>query len=56
MFHGDTIYSETTVVDKRESKSRPQWGIVTFEHRARNQHCEVVMVARRNAMMRKKAA
>ncbi len=56
VFHGDTIYSETTVVDKRESKSRPQWGIVTFEHRARNQHGEVVMVARRNAMMRKKAA
>ena len=55
-FHGDTIYSETTVVDKRESKSRPRWGIVTFEHRARNQHGEVVMVARRNAMMRKKAA
>jgi acyl dehydratase len=44
------------VVGKRESKSRPQWGIVTFEHRAKNQHGEVVMVARRNAMMRKKTA
>ena len=32
VFHGDTIYAETTVVDRRESKSRPQWGIVTFEH------------------------
>ena len=56
VFHGDTIYSETEVVDKRESRSRPQWGIVTFVHRARNQHDEVVMVARRNAMMRKRSA
>ena len=56
VFHGDTIYSETEVVDKRESRSRPQWGIVTFVHRALNQNGEVVMVARRNAMMRKKGA
>src|SRR5260370_25114067 len=56
VFHGDTVYAETEVVGKRESKSRPQWGIVTFEHRARNQHGEVVMVARRNAMMRRKTA
>jgi len=56
VFIGDTVYAETEVVGKRESKSRPQWGIVTFEHRARNQHGEVVMVARRNAMMRKTTA
>jgi acyl dehydratase len=55
VFHGDTIYAETEVVDKRESRSRPQWGIVTFEHRAMNQHGDVVMRARRNAMMRKRA-
>src|SRR2546428_723216 len=54
VFHGDTIYAETEVVDTRESKSRPQWGIVTFEHRARNQHGDLVMRARRNAMMRKR--
>jgi acyl dehydratase len=54
VFHGDTIYSETEIVDKRESKSRPQWGIVTFEHRAKNQHGELVMRARRQAMLRKK--
>jgi acyl dehydratase len=54
VFHGDTIYSETEIVDKRESKSRPQWGIVTFEHRAKNQHGEIVMRARRQAMMRRK--
>jgi acyl dehydratase len=56
VFHGDTIYAETEVVDKRESRSRPQWGIVTFEHRARNQEGELVMRARRNAMMRKRGA
>jgi acyl dehydratase len=56
VFHGDTIYAETEVVDKRESRSRPQCGIVTFEHRARNQHGELVMRARRNAMMRRTPA
>jgi acyl dehydratase len=56
VFHGDTLYAETEVVDKRESKSRPQWGIVTFEHRARNQHGDLVMRARRQAMMRKKTS
>ena len=53
VFHGDTIYSETEVVEKRESKSRPQWGIVTFEHRARNQHGDLVMRCRRAAMLRR---
>ena len=56
VFHGDTIYSETEVVEKRESKSRPQWGIVVFEHRAKNQHGDVVMRCRRAAMMRRRAA
>lgn len=54
VFIGDTLYSETEVVDKRESKSRPQWGIVTFEHRAKNQRGEIVMRCMRSAMMRKK--
>jgi acyl dehydratase len=54
VFHGDTIYAETEVVDKRESRSRPEWGIVTFAHRARNQDGELVMQARRAAMMRRR--
>src|SRR4029077_4979986 len=54
VFHGDTIYAETEVVDKRESRARREWGIVTFEHRARNQDGEIVMRARRQAMMRKR--
>ena len=56
VFIGDTLYAESEVVEKRESRSRPQWGIVTFEHRAKNQRGEIVMSCRRSAMMRKKEA
>jgi acyl dehydratase len=56
VFIGDTIYAETEIVDKRESKSRPQWGIATFEHRGKNQRGEVVVRARRVGMMLKKPA
>lgn len=49
---GDTLYAETTVVDKRISKSRPDNGVVVFEHRCYNQRREVVAVARRTALMR----
>jgi acyl dehydratase len=55
VFHGDTLYAETEVVDKRESRSRPEWGLVTFEHRAKNQRGEIVMRCRRVAMMGRKA-
>lgn len=51
VFHGDTLYCETIVVEKRESRSRPAEGIVTFEHTATNQHGEVVAVAIRATMM-----
>ena len=56
VFIGDTLTAETEVVDKRESKSRPQWGIVTFEHRATNQRGEVVMRCKRAGMLWKKGA
>ncbi len=52
LFHGDTVYAETVVLDKRVSKSRPGEGIVTFRHTARNQHGTIVAVAVRNAMIR----
>jgi acyl dehydratase len=51
VFHGDTLYAETVVLDKRLSSSRPGAGIVTFEHTARNQHGEVVAVAKRSTMV-----
>ena len=50
--HGDTIYGETVVTDKRLSNSRPGQGIVTFEHTARNQHGDVVTVVTRTTLMR----
>ncbi len=56
MFHGDTLYAETVVLDKRESKSRPGEGIVTLEHTGRNQHGEVVATAVRKALIRKAPA
>ncbi|MFZ2529258.1 MAG: MaoC family dehydratase [Rhodococcus sp. (in: high G+C Gram-positive bacteria)] len=52
--HGDTMYAETLIVDKRESKSRPGQGIVTLEHTARNQHGDVVAVAVRQTLVHKR--
>lgn len=51
MFHGDTLYAETTILDKRNSKSRPAQGIVTLEHRGYNQNGTLVAKAVRQAMM-----
>lgn len=49
--HGDTIYGETVVTEKRLSASRPGQGIVTFTHTARNQHGQVVAVVTRSTLM-----
>lgn len=43
LFPGDTLYAESEVLEKRESKSRPTQGIVTVETRAFNQHGRPVM-------------
>jgi acyl dehydratase len=51
VFPGDTIHAETEVVGSRASKSRPEAGIVTFEHRGYNQRDDLVCRARRNALM-----
>ena len=51
VFSGDTIRAETKVVALRDSKSRPQQGIVTFEHRGYNQRNELVATCRRVALM-----
>ncbi|MFN4221744.1 MAG: MaoC family dehydratase [Novosphingobium meiothermophilum] len=42
VFAGDTIYSETEVLEKRESEKRPTQGIVTIKTAGRNQHGDVV--------------
>ena len=54
VFAGDTIHAETEVVAAHESRSRPDCGIVTFEHRGFNQRDELVCRARRDALMRKR--
>jgi len=53
LFHGDTIRVETEVIALRESKSRPDQGIVTFEHRAFNQKDELVAICKRTGLQRK---
>ena len=56
VFPGDTIRVESEVVSLRESKSRPDSGIVVFEHRGYNQKNEVVMSCKRSALMFKRGA
>lgn len=54
VFHGDTIRVETEVIDLRESRSRPDQGIVTFLHRAYNQRGELVAHCKRMGLQRKR--
>lgn len=56
VFSGDTIRAQTTVLELRESKSRPNQGIVTFEHIGLNQRDEIVCRTVRNALMLKRPA
>ena len=54
LFPGDTVRVETEVVATRASKSRPDNGIVTFVHRAFNQHGDLVAECQRSALMLRK--
>jgi acyl dehydratase len=56
VFIGDTLKFESEVTDLRESKSRPNAGIVTWEHRAINQRGETVCTMKRSALIQKKPA
>ena len=56
VFHGDTLRATTKVISVRDSKSRPNAGIVEFEHQALNQKNEVVATCRRMALMHRKPA
>jgi acyl dehydratase len=51
---GDTLRAATTVISARASQSRPDAGIVVFEHRAFNQRDEEVASCRRSALMMKR--
>jgi acyl dehydratase len=56
VFIGDTIRADTEVMSLRESRSRPNAGIVTFRHRALNQRDEVVCECLRSALIKRKPA
>ena len=50
-FHGDTIYAETRVIEKRESASKPDRGVVTVETKGFNQRGEEVCYFRRKVLV-----
>jgi len=54
VFIGDTMRAETEVVEARESRSRPNAGLVTFRHRLRNQRDEIVCECLRTALMQRR--
>ena len=54
LFHGDTLRVESEVIELRDSRSRPDNGIVIFEHRAFNQQNELVANCKRSALMLRK--
>jgi acyl dehydratase len=51
VFVGDTLRSESECIEVRESKSRPNAGIVTWEHRSFNQRDELVCKCSRSALV-----
>jgi acyl dehydratase len=53
VFVGDTLRSETECIAVRESKSRPEAGIVTWVHRSFNQRGELVCQCTRSALLRR---
>ncbi len=55
LFEGDTVHCTTDIVAKRESRSRPDAGIVEFHHRAFKQDGTLVAECRRQAFMKKRA-
>lgn len=56
LFHGDTVHVMTEVIELRESKSRPEAGIVTFLHKAFNQKDQLVASCKRSGLQRRKPA
>ncbi|MDH3319899.1 MAG: MaoC family dehydratase [Betaproteobacteria bacterium] len=54
VFNGDTLYAESTVLEKRESKSRPTEGIVTVATRGWKQDGTTVMTFKRSVLVPKR--
>lgn len=56
VFIGDTLYAKTTILDKRESRTKKDRGIIYVETEGYNQHKESVIRFRRNVLIYKKGA
>jgi itaconyl-CoA hydratase len=56
VFEGDTLWAETEILDKRESRSRPNVGIVSVRSRGINQRSQVVLEYKRTFMVYKRDA
>ena len=56
VFPGDTLNVQTEILEKRDSKSRPNNGIVLFQHRAYNQEEKLVATCNRSGLMLRKPA
>src|SRR3989441_10508955 len=54
VFEGNTIYSQSEVLEKRESRSRPNVGIVTVKTSGYNQNGKVVVTFKRTIMVYKR--
>ena len=54
VFEGDTIYSQSEVLEKRESRSRPNVGIVTVKTTGYNQDGKIVIIFKRILMVYKR--
>tara|TARA_B100000378_G_C18017442_1_gene403005 strand:- start:499 stop:951 length:453 start_codon:yes stop_codon:yes gene_type:complete len=54
VFIGDTVRATSKVIDRRASRTKPDRGIVTFEHTGTNQRGEIVCTCSRGAMMMRK--
>ena len=54
LFQGDTVHCTTEILSKRESKSRPNAGIVEFHHKAFKQDDKLVAECRRQVFIHKK--
>ena len=55
LFPGDSLYAESEVLDKRESASKPDRGVVAIETRAYNQNRERILVLRRKFLVSKRS-
>ena len=55
-FHGDTVYAESEILEVRESRNRPDRGVVYMESRGINQRGEKVLTLRRRFLVAKRGA